>query len=350
MFKNKLDYRLINILLLMAIIYILYLTSNQWGYYLGKVFSVGFPFLIAFAIAYILHPFVKFLEEKGVRRKLAIFTVIVFVLLIIVGVLWLTLPLVYDQLIALSKTIIDLFNDINTNFDVNLGEFSASIMDSLNKIISSLGKYVSDGTINLVNKSVKIITDLMIIVIVGIYFLIDMDKIREKIKFSLKRKGKKVYNYVKKLDDEIGNYCHGLLISMVVQLIEYSILFRLVNHPNWLILGVLAAVTTIIPYFGGYILNIVAIITASTVSIPVLIATTVVCFVFSNVDGYIISPKIYGKTNNTNPVVAIFVIGLFSSLFGFVGLLFAMPVYILVKASYDYYRDDIRKKIRKVAK
>lgn len=348
MFKNKLNYKLINILLLMAILYIIYLTSSKWGTFLGKVISVCMPFLVAFVFAYVLHPFVKKLEEKGVRKKLAVTLVAVIVLLLFIGLIWITLPLVYEQLILLSKTIIEFMADISNKFDVNLGEFSTTIVDSLNQIIKNLGTYVSNGTIDFVNKGVNIITNIIIVFVVGIYFLNDFERIREKIKMFLRRIGKREYLYVQKLDHEIGNYFHGLAIFMLIQFFEYSILFKIVGHPNWLLLGVLACVTTIIPYFGGYITNIIAIITASVVSIPLTIATLVICLIFPNIDGYLISPRIYGKTNNINPVMVIFAVGLGGSLFGFIGIVIALPLYILIKASFDYYEEDIRKKISDV--
>lgn len=348
MFKNKINYKLINTLLIMAIIYLLYLTSNKWGVFLGKFISVCIPFLGAFVFAYVLYPFVKKLEEKGVRKNIAVTLVSVVVLLFFVGLIWITLPVVYEQLILLSKSVIQFLSDISTKFDVNLGEFSATITDALNQVIKNLGTYVSNGTLDIVNKGVNIVTNTMIIFIVGIYFLNDMDKIRKKIKTILKRIGKKEYLYVRKLDEEIGNYFHGLALFMIVQFFEYSILFRIVNHPNWLLLGTLACVTTIIPYFGGYITNIIAIITASVISVPLCIATVIICIIFPNLDGYLISPKIYGKTNNVNPVMVIFAVGLGGSLFGFLGIIIALPVYIILKASYDYYEEDIKQKLSDV--
>ena len=348
MFKNRLNYQLINILLVAAIIYLLYLTSGEWGVFLGKIIAVSFPFLLAFAFAYVLHPFVKWLEEKGVRKKIAITAVALLVLLLFIGIIWLTLPLVYEQLILLSRSVIQFLADVSEKFDLELGSFSDTIAGALNTIIQNLGTYVSNGTIDFVNKGFNIITSTIIVFIVGIYFLYDMDKIRQKLKDFLKRIGEKEYHYVKKLDHEIGNYFHGLLLFMLVHLVEYSLLFRLVNHPNWLLLGVLACITTIIPYFGGYITNIIAIITASVVSPTVCIATIVVSLIFPNIDGYIISPKIYGKTNNINPVMVIFTIGLGGSLFGFLGIVMALPVYILLKASYEYYEEDIKRKISSV--
>lgn len=348
MFKNKLDYKLINILLVMIIAYLLYLTSNKWGVFIGKILSVTFPFLMAFAVAYVLNPFVKWLEEKRVRKKIAITVVVVVMLLMLIGLIGITLPLIYEQLILLSRSVIEFLSGISEKFDLELGTFSNTIAGTLNTIIQNLGMYLSNGTISFVNKGISIITDAIIIIIVSIYFLADMDKIREKIKDFLIGVGKKEYLYVKKLDHEISNYFRGLAIFMIIQFFEYSVLFWIIGHPNWLLLGVLACVTTVIPYFGGYITNIIAVVTASVISTPLTIATLIITLIFPNIDGYVISPKIYGKTNNINPVVVIFAVGLGGSLFGFIGIVLALPVYILLKASYDYYEEDIKRKLSNI--
>ena len=65
MFKDRVNYRLINILLLMLVAYIGVSTIGVWGGIVGYLLSLILPFVIAFAIAYALHPFVKFLEKKG---------------------------------------------------------------------------------------------------------------------------------------------------------------------------------------------------------------------------------------------------------------------------------------------
>lgn len=340
-FKDKISYKLVNTLLIMAIIYIIVNTSNYWSGIITKVFNIILPFFLAFVLAYILHPFVKKLENKGVRRSLALTAVIFIFFAIIVGLLWITLPAIYDQLISFSKTISKALTNISGNLDLNLGEYQIAINDALNNLIKNLGSYISDGTIDILGKSVNFVTNTVIVLMVGVYFLIDMDKIRNFIKKGLK-KHKREYNYVKALDEQMGNYLQGLAIFMLVQLIEYSLLFKIIGHPSWLLLGVLACVTTIIPYFGGLITNIIAVITASVISTKLFIATLIITFIFPNIDGYIISPHIYGKTNNINPILVIFTAGVCSSLFGVFGIAMGLPLYLIIRTTWHFFNQDIK--------
>ena len=81
-------------------------------------------------------------KRKGNDNGVVIATVIialVFVILIVlgllVGLLWLTVPVIYDQLIAFSKTITDVITDISGRFDLNLGSYKQAITDTLNELI-----------------------------------------------------------------------------------------------------------------------------------------------------------------------------------------------------------------------
>lgn len=348
MLKDKVNFKLLNLLLIIVIIYIIYSTMNFWGGVIGKIISTISPFVIAFGIAYALYPIVRKLKDKGLSNGISVAIVSISILAIITFIIALTVPIVYDQLILLSKSIGDVFNDLSSKFAVNMGDFQTTINNLLDNLIQNVGTYVSTGTFEFVGKSISFLTNAMIVVILSIYFLADMEKIRKEIKAILtsqKRKNLKIFNYVKLLDSELGQYLTGLAIFMGIQFIEYTILFRIVGHPNWLLLGLLASLTTVIPYFGGWITNIVAVILASVVSTPVFIATLVICFVFPNIDGYIISPRVFGKTNNINPVLSIFAVVVGGSLFGLIGIMFSLPIFIVLNCTFKYFKADIYGKI-----
>lgn len=348
MLKNKLNFKLVNVALVTIIIYFVYNTSGFWGVVLHKIFSSILPFLVAFALAYALYPFVRKLENKGVRKSLAVALVASLILILVAGILIITLPIVYEQLIEFSKAIISFINDVSSKFDVDLGEFQLALTDATNEIIKGLSKYVSDGTLIVVNKSIDILTKAIIIYIVSIYFLYDMERIRKSIKKFFKRRGQRSVEYVRIIDHEMSQYFTGLAILMIVQLFEYGILFKIANHPNWLLLAVLASITTVIPYFGGIFTNLVAVITASVAGPYTFIASIIICLVFSNVDGYIISPKIYGKTNNIKPLPVMFAVFAGGVVYGFIGIAVSLPLFIILNSTYSFFKEEIHEKVQSV--
>ncbi len=343
--ENKLNYKLLNILIVVVIIYLLYKTSGLWLGILSKLIAVVLPFLVAFAVSYAIYPYCKKLESYGLPKWLAM-GVIYFIIsgfLILIGIT--VIPMLYDQIVLFLSNISAVITDISSKYEVDLGVLQKSISSISTDILKNIGTYISDGAINILNASINVITNLIIIVAVSVYFLWDMDKIRHGLKKNLKRSRGRIYKYIKRLDYEINNYFNGLLKTIFIQFIEYTIVFALIGHPNYLVLSILAAVTTIIPYFGGLLVNILAIIIASVISTKLLILTILVCIICPNIDGYIIGPKVYGKTNQLPALVNIFAVFAGGVLAGFWGILISLPVAIILIATYRFFKEDINNKI-----
>ena len=343
--KNKINYKLINILRGLLIISLLYWISGLWLGIFEKIMAILFPFIIAFAIAYALNPFCKKLTNCGIPRWLAVgiiyFLIIGFTVLI--GII--VVPMFYDQVVLFLSNISAVITDISSKYELDLGIIQTSLSDISSDLLKDVGSHISDGAITIVNTSISFLTNLIIILIVSVYLLFDMDKIRNYIKKKLKKGKKRIYNYVKTLDCEVNNYFSGLLKNIIIQFFEYTTIFFLIGHPNYLILGILAAVTTIIPYFGGLIINILALLIASVVSTKLFIATLIVCLICPNIDGYIISPRVYGKTNQLHPLVNIFAVFAGGILGGFWGIVISLPIAIILLATYRFFKGDINDKI-----
>lgn len=348
MYKNRINYKLLNFLILMGLLYICVTNIGTWFQIISKIVNICLPFIIAFAIAYALHPLEKKLEEKGVRKSLAITFLVIMTLLIIVALIAVTLPLVYQQLISFTSSFGAVIDEVSRKFNLDLSNFESTAQDSLNQLIGSLGNILQKGTIDVVGKTVSILGQSVIVLVVTIYFLSYMDKIRSTVKKFLKSLKNRSYDYIKALDIEISNYLKGLGLFMVIQFFEYSVVFFIAGHPNWLLFGILASLTTVIPYFGGLITNILALITASAISSKVFFATLIICLIFPQLDGYLISPKVYGKTNNVNPLVTIMVVSIGGTLGGMLGIVVALPIYILISSSYRFFKKDIERGVRKV--
>ena len=269
--------------------------------------------------------------------------VIIGFILVVLGLLAITLPLLYDQLSLLIKMIMEVFTNINSKFHLNIGSFEIEITDYLNGALKDLSAVSSSTTFDIISKSVGFFSKLIVGFVGFIYFLVDMDKIRTGFKELLLSVSERSCEYIRCMDKEITNYLKGLEIFMVIQLFEYSFLFLIIGHPNWLILGLLACITTIIPYFGGLITNLIAIVLASVVSFPLVIATTVICLIFPQLDGYWISPKVYGKTNNVNPLITIMVVSIGGTIAGVTGIIASLPCYLLLRTTYHFFKKDLKK-------
>ena len=345
MFSSKPNYKLINLTALMLLLYIAFANVSLWWGVFTAIVKVLAPFIIAFVVAYALHPLVKLLEKKKLPHWLAVTLVTLGVVLLIVFTITVTLPVLYEQLSSFSIMLVEAIEDIATKLNINLGSYEISISSYLEEATKNLGSIISNGAMAVLSASLGFLASFIISFIAAIYFLADMQKIRIGFRKFLSSYSKKWLKYFRLLDEEMGNYLHGLVIFMVIQFIEYALVFKIVGHPNWLLLGFLACITTVIPYFGGLITNIIAVITASVVSSFTFIVTIIICLIFPQLDGYIISPKIYGKTNNVNPLITIMVVSIGGTVAGVVGIIAALPIYLFLRCTYNFFKKDLHKSV-----
>lgn len=348
MLKNKINYKLLNCVLIMTIIFLIYKTGSLWIGVVGKIGGLIFPFILAFAIAYVLYPILKWLRSKKVPKFLAIALIIIvlFTIITIFGVI--VVPLLFNQLSSLFNSITDFLKEFSVDSNINLSGLQKALSSSFDSIISDLGKYVSDGAINIIGGSLSLISTLFISFAASMYFLADMENIRAKIKRFLLKRSKRICSYVRILDKEMGNYLIGFVRIMGISLIEYSLAYSIIGHPNAILLGCLAMLAQLIPYFGGIVNNIIAAITAFVISPSLFIRTVIVFLVLSTVDGYVINPLVYGKTNKIHPLLVIMSVFVGGALFGIVGIIISLPVAILLLTTYRFFEEDLKDKFEDI--
>lgn len=345
MLKDKLDYKLLNCAIIMVIIYLLYRTGNLWLGIIGKIWNLSFPFLLAFVIAYALYPIVSYLKTKGVPKVLSIILIVIvlFTVLTIFGVI--VVPLLFNQLSSLFSSIMYFINEISFDSAINISGFEQTLSNSFNSIIEELGKFVSNGTIKIIGGSLSYLSTLLISFAAAMYFLADMDNIRKRFKKFLNKRNKRLCRYVILLDKEMRSYLTGFVKIMIISLFEYGIAYTIIGHPNAILLGCLAMVAQLIPYFGGICNNIVAAVTAFVISPALFIKTIIVFVVLSSIDGYVINPLVYGKTNKVHPLIVIMSVFVGGALFGVLGIVISLPTAIILIATYKFFEDDLKEKI-----
>ncbi len=350
MIKNKVDFKLINTALIVLIIYLIYQTKDFWFGILSVVGKIIFPFFIAFVLAYAIYPLVRKLVNKKIPKPLAII-IVVFGILAILGLLIsLITPLLTTQMRSLFDGIVTFLKELSVNYNVNFKDIQDSLSVNFDNILEKLGTYISNGAINVISVSLDYISKIFIVFALFIYFLSDMDKVREFLKDYLHMKSEKMFNYVKALDDEMEKYLSGFMKIVLISFLEYTIIYSIIGHPNALLLGGLASFGNLIPYFGGIITNIIAAITAFVISPALFIKTCIVFMIFSSIDGYVINPLVYGKTNKVHPLIVISSVFIGGILFGIIGIIIALPLSILIIATIKFFKNDLIKMKEKRAK
>lgn len=346
--NNKLNFKLLNLLIIIVIICLLYFIRGLWIGIVVNIFKIVAPFLLAFAIAYVIYPLVKKLINAGSPKWLSILTVCILLVGIIAIILLLTVPLLYEQILLFLSNISVFLSDMSSKYEINFGSLQSSLTDFSTNIISSIGSSISNGAISVVNASIGVITNGMVVLCSAVYFLIDMDKIRMGIKKYLNMRSKRTSQYLKSLDTELTKYIGGMGLNILIQIAEYTIAFGIIGHPNYLILGILSGISAIIPWFGGFIVATLSLLVSSVISTKMFLLTAVICVICPTLDGNVIGPKVYGKTNSLHPLLVIFSVSAGGIIAGFWGIILSLPIAIIVKTTYGFYKNDIYKKYYRI--
>lgn len=344
--NDKVNYKLLNVLIIITIVCLLYFIRGLWIGIVANIFAILAPFLLAFALAYVIYPLVRKLVEAGSPKWLAILTVCILGFGSLFLLIILTIPLLYEQILLFLSNISMLLSDLSTKYELNFGALQSSLTEFSSNIISGLGSSLSDGAINVVNSSVSAISTGVVAICAAIYFLIDMDKIREEIKKYFNKKNRRTGLFLAKLDDELTKYIGGMGKNILIQVIEYTLAFAIIGHPNYLILGILSGLSAIIPWFGGFLVAVISLLVSSVISTKLFLLTVVICIICPILDGNVIGPKVYGKTNKLHPLLVIFAVSAGGVIGGFWGIILSLPIAIVIKTTYNFYRRDIDKKIK----
>ena len=325
--KSAVNYKLINIALFLITIFFIYQTKMLWLNIFHIIINIIRPFLIAFIISYLFYPLIKLLSKK-INKKLSTIIVITITILIIVILLKITIPLVYREIPILLKELTLFIDHLSLKYNTSIIDI---LTNNLNNIISTINNYLNNDLLPIVSKSISIVLEVMMISILTIYFLFNYDDLRNAISTYFIKKNQKIYYLLRNIDQQLSSYITGIGIIMLIELIEYTMIYYAIGHPNFFLLAVLASFTTIIPFFGGLVTNIIALITASVISPKLFLLTSLVIVLMPLIDGYLIQPKIYKKTNSLPPMLTIIIVILGSMLFKVIGVMIAIPLYIVIK-------------------
>lgn len=346
---KKVDYKLVNLAILALIVYLMYNTGHLWMGIINKIVSIIMPFLIGFAVAYAVYPLVQKLRKRNIPKGLSVFIIILIMATLLIFMGYIISTTCVNQLSNLFDSIIKFVKEIGANNSkINISSLQNTLNDTFKSVVNGITKYVSDGAINLVSSSISFIGKFLISTAAFIYFLIDMDRIRHTLGSVFKSRSKRTFNYVKLLDKEMRKYLSGLVQVMVISIFEYGISYMIIGHPNAIVLGLMAGIGTLIPYFGGIATNIVAAITAFIVSPALFVRTVITFFLLSSLDSYIINPHVYGKTNSIHPLITIFALFAGGIIFGIFGVFISFPLAIFIITTLKFYKEDITEGLSKI--
>lgn len=302
-------------------------------WYLGDVIL---PFVLGGAVAYFLDPVADRLEKVGLSRAAATATITVVALIIFVILMLLVLPTLLEQSLALFNVIPKVLEDLRTFLTTRFPDLLDNT-STLHRSLTTVGETVKDKGGELLqaifSSAMSIINVVMLLVIVPVvafYLLFDWDNMVAKVDDMLPRDHAPVIRRLAgEIDQTLASFIRGMGTVCLVLGTYYAVTLMLVGLQFGLVVGFVAGALTFIPYVGAFVGGALAIglglfqFWGDWVSIGLVAGI----FVLGQIlEGNVLTPKLVGGSVGLHPVWLIFALSVFGTLFGFVGMLVAVPV------------------------
>ncbi len=305
-------------------------------HYLGPVLT---PFLIGAILAYLGKPLVHWAAQKGIARGLTT-TLVVFLFGLILFALFLVLiPLVQAELALAAKVFPDLVGRatgrLSPWLEEQFGITLALDLASLKTLVSENMEQARTLSLQLLSGVktgglivVSLLVNIALVPVVMFYLLRDWDMIGERLFALLPRPwAGTVGTIVADIDSVLDEFLRGQLLVMLVLAAYYSVALWVAGLDRAVAIGVLTGLLVFIPYVGfglGLVLGIIAALLQWT-GWPGFLAVLAVYGVGQLVESYVLVPYLVGDRIGLHPLAVIFALLAFGQLFGFAGVLFALP-------------------------
>ncbi|HEX21605.1 MAG TPA: AI-2E family transporter [Actinobacteria bacterium] len=304
------------------------------------------PFIYAFIIVYLLRPIVNFFVKLKMPHLLAvIITYIIFILIFALLIFYL-LPVVIAQVSSIVSHLPQYYQRTNHIFSLLQNRYhSLTLPRGSDKVLHELtvrsqkyGLFIISSLPETTTGIFGGLFNLVLAPIIAFYLLKDINAVRETfLNLFPRRHREEVLVVARKINNIVGGFLRGqALVSLVVGT-TIGLYLWIIGVKFAFLLGLLAGVLNIIPYFGPLVGGAVAVGIALLQSPMLALWVVVGMVIIQQLDGLIISPNILHHTIDLHPAWIIFSLLAGAVLMGFVGLLLAIPVAAVVKALVMYY-------------
>jgi len=306
---------------------------------LGLVQSILMPFATGLAIAYILAPGVSRLESLGVRRSLAALAVLALFLLGLALLLVILVPLIQGQIVQLIGRVPNLVRALQDRLGQLIvllqehlpAEDVAKVRDVIGAKLAEAMTWLAGLVQGMITSSLAILNILSLVVvtpIVAFFLLRDWEVIIGRIDAHLPRQSlETVRGQARLVSDTLVGFVHGQALVCLILAVYYAAALSLAGLQSGLALGLLIGVLAIIPFLGvttGFILAVG--LAANQYGTWSEVLTVAAIFVVGQTaEANVLTPKLIGDRIHLHPVWVIFALFAGGTLFGFVGVLIAVP-------------------------
>ena len=321
--------------------------------------GVLLPFIAGMVLAYFLDPVADRFETMGMSRVLATAIILLIFLLLFVVALMVLVPVLGDQIAGFLERLPDLvirLQSLIASADSTwlrdlIGIDTTSLRENLNDLMKQGAGWLSAllGQIWNSGKSlVNLISLLVVTPVVAFYLLLDWDHMIERVDSWLPRSNLETIREIfRDIDTAVAGFVRGQGTVCLILGFFYGAGLTIVGLNFGLMIGLFAGLISFIPYVGSIVGFVLAICVALVQFWPEWIPVALTAFVFmvgQFLEGNILQPKLVGERVGLHPVWLMFALFAFGSLFGFTGMLIAVPasaaIGVIVKFALDRYLES----------
>jgi predicted PurR-regulated permease PerM len=318
-------------------------------WFLDAISMILVPFIISLLFAYILNPVVDLFHSWKIPRWVSSLVLILLFITGITLVLFFIIPIALTQLEGMLDLFSKLTNDFQTKFwnsrqikvlesyGISVKELHDAFANQLTPRFEDILKAMINALGSLRISITEFITQVFYIILIPFltfYFLTDFPKINQRfLKLIPRRNRDRIAVFMTRADDLIGHYLRGVLLVAFLEGIIISIVFSIFGIKYAFLLGLLACIFDLVPYFGLIAIMGLSAIVALFSDPPVLqkLAIAVVSIsILHMAEVVFLSPKIIGSKVGMHPLLIILSLLVFMYFLGFIGLLIAVPTTALV--------------------
>jgi predicted PurR-regulated permease PerM len=337
-----------------SFIFLLFFVAFLW------LFSaILLPFVAGMALAYFLDPVADRLERLGLSRMAATSVILLTFVVLLVLALIIVIPLLAAQATEFAEKVPGYISSLQQLVaDPNSTMLPAWMKGQLGALKENLAKYVGEGASFLAGVFVQIwasgkalidILSLLVITpVVAFYILLDWDRMVAKVDSWVPRDWVSVVRRLAgEMDSAIAGFVRGQGTICLILAILYGGSLSLAGLNFGLLIGIVSGLVSFIPYLGsllGLVLSVGVALVQFWPDYPWILLIAGIFFVGQIIDGYVLQPKLIGERVGLHPVWLMFALLAFGALFGFVGLLVAVPasasIAVLVRYGISRYLDS----------
>ncbi len=321
-------------------------------WFLGDVLL---PFLVGGAIAYFLDPVADRLERLGLSRASSTAVITLVMVLIVVLLVLAVIPTLVNQTVALVNAAPEISKNLQTFLTDRFPELTdetsilRKTLADIAGFIQSKGATLAQGIVSSAMSVLSAVIFIIVVPVVAFYMLLDWDRMVARIDELLPRDHAPVVRRLAgEIDRVLAGFVRGQLSVCVVLGTYYSVALMLAGLDFGLVVGATAGAITFIPYVGAIIGGVLAIGLALFQFWGDWVSIGIVAAIFAAgqfIEGNILTPKLVGKSVGLHPIWLLLALSAFGSLFGFVGMLVAVPVAasigVLTRFAAERYTDSL---------